>query len=90
MTISSPPPARYLRTPEAARLLGLSGSTLEKHRVYGTGPAFLKLGGRVVYTVEALTSWAARGCRQSTHDSGKGQIVPTTRRTQSPPSGATS
>ena len=28
----------YLRTPDAARFLGLSGRTLEKHRTYGTGP----------------------------------------------------
>ena len=32
-------PPRYLRTPEAARFLGLSDRTLEKHRTYGTGPA---------------------------------------------------
>ena len=30
-------PPRFLRTPEAARFLGLSGRTLEKHRTYGTG-----------------------------------------------------
>lgn len=30
-------PPRYLRTPEAARFLGLSGRTLEKHRTHGTG-----------------------------------------------------
>ncbi len=33
-------PPRYLRTPEAARFLSLSGRTLEKHRTYGTGPAY--------------------------------------------------
>ncbi len=90
MTSSAPLPQRYLRTPEAARLLGLSERTLEKHRVYGTGPTFLKLGGRVVYTVEALTNWASQGCRQSTHDTGVGRIVPTTRRPQLPPPGANS
>ncbi len=42
-------PPRCLRTPEAARFLGLSGRTLEKHRTYGTGPRYAKLGGRVVY-----------------------------------------
>jgi len=41
-------PLRYLRTPEAARFLSLSGRTLEKHRTYGTGPAYRKIGGRVV------------------------------------------
>ena len=40
------PSERYLRTPEAARLLGLSGRTLEKHRTHGTGPRYRKLGGR--------------------------------------------
>ena len=30
-------PPRYLRTPEAARFVGLSIRTLEKHRIYGTG-----------------------------------------------------
>ena len=42
-------PPRYLRTAEAARFLSLSGRTLEKHRTYGTGPAYRKIGGRVVY-----------------------------------------
>jgi hypothetical protein len=27
-------PSRYLRTPEAARFVGLSIRTLEKHRIY--------------------------------------------------------
>jgi len=47
-------PPRFLRTPEAARLLGLSGRTLEKHRVYGTGPRYRKIGGRVVYALDDL------------------------------------
>ncbi|MGY3294606.1 hypothetical protein ACVWWP_007673 [Bradyrhizobium sp. LM3.6] len=37
-------PPRYLRTPEAARFLGLSGRTLEKHRTYGTGPDLPEAG----------------------------------------------
>ncbi|WP_439605149.1 helix-turn-helix transcriptional regulator, partial [Shinella sp.] len=48
------PPPRYLRTPEAARFLGLSGRTLEKHRTYGTGPVYRKLGGRIVYALDDL------------------------------------
>ena len=54
-------PPRYLRTPEAARFLGLSGRTLEKHRTFGTGPAYRKIGGRVVYRVEDLQRWADQG-----------------------------
>ena len=68
--------ARYLRTPEAARLLGLSPRTLEKHRTYGTGPTYRKLGGRVVYTLEDLKSWADRGVRKSTSDPGSGTVKP--------------
>ncbi len=61
-------PPRFLRTPEAARFLGLSGRTLEKHRTYGTGPAYRKLGGRVVYAIEDLQAWADRGAVTSTSD----------------------
>ena len=50
-------PPRYLRTPEASRFVGLSIRTLEKHRIYGTGPRYSKLGGRVVYRLEDLQSW---------------------------------
>jgi hypothetical protein len=56
-------PPRYLRTPGAARFLSLSGRKLEKHRTYGTGPAYRKLGGRVVYALEDLRAWADRGSK---------------------------
>jgi len=42
---------RYLCTKEAARFLSLSARTLEKHRSYGTGPLYRKIGGRVVYAI---------------------------------------
>lgn len=71
---------RYLRTPEAARFLGLSPRTLEKHRTYGTGPLYQKLGGRVVYTLEALKLWADTGTRSSTSDPGIGTVYPAKRR----------
>ncbi|MBB5051869.1 MULTISPECIES: helix-turn-helix domain-containing protein [Afipia] len=59
---------RFLRTPEAARLLGLSPRTLEKHRTYGTGPRYRKLGGRVVYAIADIRAWADIGLRESTND----------------------
>ena len=71
-------PPRYLRTPEAALYLGLSGRTLEKHRTYGTGPAYRKLGGRVVYAVDDLEAWAARGAVTSTSDP-RGRVLPAKR-----------
>lgn len=69
-------PPRYLRTPEAARFLGLSGRTLEKHRTYGTGPRYSKLGGRVVYRLDDLLAWVERGSKASTSDPGAGQVLP--------------
>jgi predicted DNA-binding transcriptional regulator AlpA len=78
-------PPRYLRTPEAARFLSLSGRTLEKHRTYGTGPAYRKLGGRVVYAIEDLQAWADLGAKQSTSDPGVGTVHPAKRLTATPP-----
>ena len=77
-------PPRYLRTPEAARFLGLSGRTLEKHRTYGTGPAYRKLGGRVVYSLDDLQAWAGRGAKQSTSDPGAGVVLPARRHLPAP------
>lgn len=67
-------PPRFLRTPEAARFLGLSGRTLEKHRTFGTGPTYRKIGGRIVYHVEDLQRWADLGVRTSTSDPGMAAI----------------
>ena len=69
-------PPRFLRTPEAARFLGLSGRTLEKHRYFGTGPAYRRLGGRVVYRIEDLQSWADLGTKYSTSDPGQNDLLP--------------
>lgn len=86
MPATSPGAApRFLRTPEAARFLSLSHRTLEKHRTYGTGPAYRKLGGRVVYALEDLQAWADRGARISTDDPGAGTVLPAKRFT--PPDG---
>ncbi len=67
-TDAAPLPPRYLRTSEAAHFLSLSARTLEKHRTYGTGPAYRKLGGRVVYAVDDLQAWVQRGAMTSTSD----------------------
>jgi len=69
-------PPRLLRTKEAARFLGISLRTLEKHRTYGTGPVYRKIGGRVLYTVEDLQSWSAIGARKSTRDKNAGTVYP--------------
>lgn len=70
---------RFLRTPDAAVHLGLSARTLEKHRCYGTGPIFRKLGGRIVYAIADLDAWAELGARNSTSDPGRGVVHPAKR-----------
>ncbi|WP_342629768.1 helix-turn-helix domain-containing protein [Nguyenibacter vanlangensis] len=67
-------PARFLRTPEAARFLGVSCRTLERHRTFGTGPRYRKLGGRIVYKIAELQAWADQGLRRSTTDPDGGFI----------------
>jgi predicted DNA-binding transcriptional regulator AlpA len=69
-------PNRYLRTAEAGRYLGLSGRTLEKHRTYGTGPRYRKIGGRVIYALSDLEAWADQGAQVSTTDPDAGRVRP--------------
>jgi predicted DNA-binding transcriptional regulator AlpA len=57
-----------LSTPAAAAYVGLSPATLETLRTRGGGPAFMKLGRRVVYTRKDLDHWLADRRRSSTSD----------------------
>ena len=60
---------QILRTPEAARFLGLSASTLEKMRLTGEGPPFVRLGARVIgYDVDLLREWLKSRRCTSTSD----------------------
>ena len=53
---------------QAAERVGLSVSTLNKLRIYGGGPRFLKLGRAVRYRVDDLDAWLAGKVRASTSD----------------------
>ena len=50
-------PEPPLDTLAAARYMGMSKSTLEKLRVFGGGPNFLKLRHLVRYRVQDLDEW---------------------------------
>ena len=63
-------PADRLTTKEVARYLRLSPRTLERYRVAGGGPKFLKLGRLVFYEKRALDEWLASRRRRSTSDPG--------------------
>jgi predicted DNA-binding transcriptional regulator AlpA len=81
-----PPPTqpmqpRVLRTPDAARYLGLTASTLEKMRLVGGGPRFVRLGTRAVgYAIADLDAFIEVGRRTSTSD----PAAPTTPRGHNP------
>jgi hypothetical protein len=55
------PESRRLRVPFAAEYLGIGVGTLNQMRVNGTGPKFIKIGGRdgkiVLYDTRDLDRW---------------------------------
>jgi predicted DNA-binding transcriptional regulator AlpA len=56
-----------MRTPAAARYLGIAESTLNKTRLTGEGPSFVKVGPRAVaYRRADLDAWLAARVRRST------------------------
>lgn len=59
----------YLRTPDAARYLGIGKSTLEHKRIDGTGPNFRRIGNRIVtYAVADLVAWASKNVLNNTSE----------------------
>jgi hypothetical protein len=46
-----------LNVPQAATYTSLSKSSLDKLRVYGGGPLYIKVGARVVYDRVDLDTW---------------------------------
>ena len=73
-------PPRFLRTPGGGAVSEpLRCGTPEKHRIYGTGPKYRKIGGRVVYALDDLQAWANLGAKNSTSDPGVGTVLPAKR-----------
>lgn len=62
---------RMLRVREAASLIGLSVSLLNKLRCTGDGPQFIKVGRSVLYDPADLSAWLDRRRRLSTSDTGE-------------------
>jgi predicted DNA-binding transcriptional regulator AlpA len=60
--------AKVVTTAEAARVLGLSESTLAKLRLNGNGPTYCKLGRRVVYRPADLEEWLQSRTTRDTSD----------------------
>ncbi len=62
--------SQRMSTRVAADYVGLSARTLEKFRITGGGPLFLKPNRRVVYDRDDLDSWLDGKRRRSTSDQG--------------------
>ena len=63
----------YMKTKEAATLLGLSPRTLETYRWRGGGPAFSRFGSSVRYLRSHVVAWAAARRMRSTSDNVPGR-----------------
>src|SRR3954463_2334029 len=57
-----------LRTPAAGNYLGYATSTLEKKRLTGDGPPFIRLGRAIVYDTRDLDDWLSSRRATSTSD----------------------
>lgn len=55
-----------LRTDQAAKYTGTSVSALNKLRLTGGGPTYIKLGRTVVYDIADLDAWLDAHRRKST------------------------
>jgi predicted DNA-binding transcriptional regulator AlpA len=62
----------YLTQREAADILRISQRTLERHRLTGTGPKFMKAGRRVLYRPVDIEAWMAANTFRSTAEMTRG------------------
>ncbi len=53
---AAPPPA-VLNTPDAARYVGMSAAWLKWKRGVGGGPAYCRIGSRILYRVADLDAY---------------------------------
>jgi len=57
-----------LNTSEASHHIGLSPSWLNKSRMDGSGPVYLKIGRLVRYTIKDLDIWLSSKRRTAVYD----------------------
>ena len=61
---------QFLTERETAELLRISARTLQRWRLSGAGPPFCAFGGRRLYELDVVMSWAKSQRRRSTSDPG--------------------
>lgn len=57
---------QFLNQKQLAKRWAMSHRTLERWRCRGTGPGYLKLGGKIAYRLVDIEAYEARHTRQST------------------------
>lgn len=62
---------KLLNNGEAARELRIAEPTLNRWRIEGCGPAFVKVGRRVFYRPQDIADFVNRNVRTSTSDAGR-------------------
>jgi hypothetical protein len=62
---------RLVNTKGATKIVPVSESQLNKLRVFGGGPEYIKIGRSVFYEIEVLEAWIAKHRRRSTSDAGQ-------------------
>lgn len=60
--------SKNLIAEEAAKRLRVSTDTLARYRWKGTGPEYIKSGGRVLYPENAIDAWEQKNRRTATRD----------------------
>lgn len=63
-------PIKHLHQVDLARRWNISPRTLERWRWLGRGPAYLKVGGRVLYRLEEVEAYEAASLKTTTPPSG--------------------
>lgn len=74
MEVTALPDGR-MDTKNAALYLGLSDKTLAMKRCDGTGPKYVKCGGKVFYFKSELDDWIASGEKISTQQIAANQLA---------------
>ena len=69
-------PVQHINQVELSRRWRLSPRTLERWRYRGTGPQYLKVGGRVVYRLDDIEAFEARRIHEITATAVAGTTTP--------------
>lgn len=64
-------PAALVKPADVAKRPSIGVNTLAKWRLSGSGPAYVKVGARVMYEEAAVDAWLASRVRRSTSDRGE-------------------